>query len=144
VAAQRYAALAGRPVPRRTDGLVFGEDGGAAVAFMRLPGIWLAIGDPVGDPHDRVSAIWRFRDLCEQEDVDPAFWRVRPELLQVYSDIGLTPFPLTEAGEFAPESTGDTLPARYYLACRAERDLIKLLPLVPALDKTTEPVSEPA
>ncbi|WP_439579045.1 phosphatidylglycerol lysyltransferase domain-containing protein [Elioraea sp.] len=144
VAAQRYAALARAPVPARTDGLVFGEDGGAAIAFMRLPGIWLAIGDPAGDPTDRVSAIWRFRDLCEQENVDPAFWRVGPDLLRVYSDIGLTPFPLTEEGEFAPESAGDTLPAAHYLACKAERDLIKLLPLVPALEKKVARVAETA
>jgi phosphatidylglycerol lysyltransferase len=123
---------------------VFGEDGGAAIAFMRLPGIWLAIGDPAGDPHDRVSAIWRFRDLCEQENVDPAFWRVGPELLQVYSDIGLTPFPLTEQGEFAPASAGDAPPAQHYLACKAERDLIKLLPLVPALEKQVARVAETA
>ena len=143
-AAHRFAALAGGRVPPRADGLVFGEDGTAGIAFMRLPEIWLAIGDPAGDPHDRVSAIWRFRDLCEQENVDPAFWRVGPELMQVYSDIGLTPFPLTETGEFAPESKGDTPPAAHYLVCRAERDLIKLLPLVPALYRTADRINEPA
>ena len=133
-----------RRVPPRADGLVFGEDGAAGIAFMRLPEIWLALGDPSGDPHDRVAAIWRFHDLCEQENVDPAFWRVGPELMQVYSDIGLTPFPLTETGEFAPESKGDTPPAAHYLVCRAERDLIKLLPLVPALERTERRVNEPA
>jgi phosphatidylglycerol lysyltransferase len=143
-AAQRFVAIARAPVPARADGLVFGENGGAAIAFMRLPGIWLAIGDPVGDPTDCVSAIWRFRDLCEQENVDPAFWRVGPGLLRVYSDIGLTPFPLTETGEFAPESAGDAPPARHYLACKAERDLIKLLPLVPALAMNATRVAETA
>lgn len=143
-AAQHWMTLAAAPLPDRTDGLVFGEAGTAAIAFMRLADIWLAIGDPVGDPHDRVSAIWRFRDLCEQENVDPAFWRVRPDLLQVYSDIGLTPFPLTEAGEFAPESAGDTPPARHYLVCRAERDLLRLLPVVPKLEQTAARINEPA
>ncbi|TQF76823.1 lysylphosphatidylglycerol synthetase family protein [Elioraea sp. Yellowstone] len=143
-AAERYAGLAGAPVPCRADGLVFGEARAAAVAFMRLDGIWLAIGDPVGDPHDRISAIWRFRDLCEQENVDPAFWRVGPELLQVYSDIGLTPFPLTARGEVAPESAGDTPPAAHYLVCRAERDLMRLLPVVPELARAIERIGEPA
>lgn len=143
-AAERYALLAGGPVPRRADALVFGEDERAAIAFMRLSDIWLALGDPAGAASDRVSAIWRFRDLCEQENVDPAFWRVGPELLQVYSDIGLTPFPLTEAGGFAPESAGDTPPARHYLVCRAERDLIRLLPVVPKLEQTAACVNETA
>ncbi|MFQ3623083.1 MAG: lysylphosphatidylglycerol synthetase family protein, partial [Acetobacteraceae bacterium] len=45
----RYRALAGSAPPARADGIVFGEDGGAAIAFMKLPGIWLALGDPVGE-----------------------------------------------------------------------------------------------
>jgi phosphatidylglycerol lysyltransferase len=53
--------------------------------------------------------------------VDAAFWRVGPGLLRVYGDIGLTAFPLG-----APEADGPR-----YLACRAERDLQRLLPLLP-------------
>ena len=134
----RIAALApgtapGSPPGPEADGVVFGEDGTAAIAFRRLPGIWLGLGDPAGDEHDRISAIWRFRDLCEQEGVDPAFWRVGPELLGVYGDIGLTAFPLTEADRLADETPGDTPPAKRYMVCRAERDLVRLVPLVPAL-----------
>jgi len=129
--AARVASLARGPVP--ADGMVVGEDGAAAIAFRRLPGIWLGLGDPDGDEHDRISAIWRFRDLCEQEGVDPAFWRVGPELLGVYGDIGLTAFPLTEADALADEVIGDTPPAAHYLVCKAERDLVKLIPLVPSL-----------
>ncbi len=116
----RLAAL-GATLPPAADGAVFGEGGRAGFAFVRRDGIWLALGDPVGEERDRVSAIWRFRDLCEQAGVDPAFWRVGPELQRVYADIGLTPFPLQ--GE----------PARF-LACRAERDLAALLPLLPGAE----------
>jgi phosphatidylglycerol lysyltransferase len=112
---------------------VFGEAGKAAIAFRKLPGIWLGLGDPAGDEHDRISAIWRFRDLCDQEGVDPAFWRVGPELLRVYGDIGLTAFPLTESDRLAEETEGDTPPAEHYMVCKAERDLLRLLRLVPAL-----------
>jgi phosphatidylglycerol lysyltransferase len=101
-----------------------GDAGRAGFAFVRRDGIWLALGDPSGEERDRVSAIWRFRDICDQARVDPAFWRVGPELLRVYADIGLTPFPLD----------GD--PARF-LVCRAEHDhaaLLPLLPLLPGLD----------
>jgi phosphatidylglycerol lysyltransferase len=132
----RLAALSASPAAE-ADAVVFGEDGRAAIAFRRLPGIkpgiWLALGDPAGEEDDRISAIWRFRDLCEQEGVDPAFWRVGPELLGVYGDIGLTAFPLTDADGLTGEVSGDTPPAEHYLVCRAERDLVKLLPLVPSL-----------
>lgn len=102
------------------DGAVFGEGGRAGFAFVRRGSIWLALGDPAGEERDRVSAIWRFRDICEQAGVDPAFWRVGPGLLRVYADIGLTAFPLgTESG------------GARHLACRAERDLEALLPLLP-------------
>ena len=113
----RLAAL-GAHAPERADGVVFGEAGRAGMAFVRHEGIWLALGDPAGEERDRISAIWRFRDICEQAGVDPAFWDVGPELLRVYADIGLTSFPL--AG----------VPGRY-LACRAEHDLEALLPLLP-------------
>jgi phosphatidylglycerol lysyltransferase len=137
----RLAALGAAPLADG-DGVVFGEDGDAAIVFRRLPGIWLALGDPAGDEHDRISAIWRFRDLCEQEAVDPAFWRVGPELLGVYGDIGLTAFPLSRDDRLAPETKGDQPPAAHYMVCKAERDLIKLLPLVPMMAAKVETTAE--
>lgn len=116
----RLAALGAR-APLQADGAVLGEAGRAGFAFVRHDGIWLALGDPAGDERDRVSAIWRFRDICEQAGVDPAFWHVGPGLLRVYADIGLTSFPLVDA------------PGRF-LACRAEHDLAALSPLLPGLD----------
>lgn len=113
----------GGAAPETADGAVFGEGGRGGLAFVKRDDIWLAIGDPVGEERDRISAIWRFRDLCEREGVDPAFWRVTPALLRVYGDIGLTAFPL------APPAPGE--PQRY-LACRAEKDLEKLMALLPA------------
>jgi phosphatidylglycerol lysyltransferase len=113
----RLVALGAR-APAVADGAVFGDTERAGFAFLRHNGIWLALGDPAGEERDRVSAIWRFRDICEQAGVDPAFWDVGPELLRVYADIGLTPFPLEGA------------PARF-LACRAEHDVAALLPLLP-------------
>jgi phosphatidylglycerol lysyltransferase len=118
----RLQAL-GASAPPEADGAVFGEAGMAGVAFLRRDGVWLALGDPAGEERDRVSAIWRFRDACDAAGVDPAFWRVGPALLRVYGDIGLTPFPLS-----AP-APGD--PQRY-LACRAEKDLDRLIGLLPA------------
>jgi phosphatidylglycerol lysyltransferase len=117
---RRLAAL-GALAPVEADGAVFGETGRAGFAFLRREGVWLGLGDPGGEDRDRVSAIWRFRDLCERAGVDPAFWRVGPALLRVYGDIGLTALPLASPGQ----------EAQHYLACRAERDLERLLPLLP-------------
>jgi phosphatidylglycerol lysyltransferase len=108
------------PALSAADGAVFGEAGRAGFAFLKRDGVWLALGDPAGEARDRVSAIWRFRDLCEAAQVVPAFWRVGPELLRIYSDIGLTALPLDPDGA-APR----------YLVCRAERDLESLRPLLP-------------
>ena len=95
---------------------------------MKRDGIWLALGDPAGEERDRISAIWRFRDICERAGVDAAFWRVGPDLLRVYGDIGLTAFPLD------PPPPGE--PQRY-LACRAEKDLEKLLALLPQAEPSS-------
>ncbi|MBR0679694.1 lysylphosphatidylglycerol synthetase family protein [Roseomonas eburnea] len=121
---ERLRALgAMAPLACGADGAVFGEAGRAGFAFVRREGIWLALGDPAGEERDRVSAIWRFRDICDQARVRPAFWRVGPGLLRVYADIGLTPFALAAEGK-----------AQRYLVCRAERDLEALLPLLPEAD----------
>ena len=53
------------------DGLVLGEQGRAAIPFRRMGGVMLGLGDPTGAPSDRVSAIWRLRDLAVQEGLDP-------------------------------------------------------------------------
>jgi phosphatidylglycerol lysyltransferase len=118
---RRLAAL-GALAPREADGAVFGENARAGFAFVKHEGVWLGLGDPMGEERDRISAIWRFRDICERAGVDPAFWRVGPELLRVYGDIGLTAFPI-----LTPEVRG-----LRYLACRAERDLERLRALLPA------------
>jgi len=118
----RLRAIGGA-APETADGVVFGETGRAGFAFLRRDGLWLALGDPLGEERDRISAIWRFRDMCERAGVEPAFWRVTPALLRVYGDIGLTAFAL------GPPPQGE--PQRY-LACRAEKDLEKLMALLPA------------
>jgi phosphatidylglycerol lysyltransferase len=112
----RLATL-GALAPVEADGAVFGEADRAGFAFLKRDGVWLALGDPAGDRRDAISAIWRFRDLCERQGVDPAFWRVGPEFLRIYGDIGLTPVSLGEG--------------QRYLALRAERDLASLRELLP-------------
>ena len=122
------------------DGVVLGESARAAIPFRRCGRVLLGLGDPVGDETDRVSAIWRLRDLAQQEGLDAAIWHAGPELLQVYGDIGLTALPLGPDGLPLPESDGDTPVARQYLVCKAERDLNLLLPVLPSLARGVRPV----
>jgi phosphatidylglycerol lysyltransferase len=101
--------------PERADAVLMGEAGRAALAFSRLPPIWIAHGDPGGEAADAVSVIWRFRDLAERAGARPAFVDVGPAMLHLYADIGLTAVPM--AGR----------PGRF-IACRAEQDLERLAP----------------
>ena len=122
-------------VAARAEAVIAGEDGGARVPFVRLPGLALALGDPTGEPGDAVSAIWRFRDFCDQEGIDPAFWDVGARYLSIYHDIGLTAFPLDRDRHPLPPTAGgaEFEGAERWLVCEAERDLPRLLPILPAL-----------
>ena len=130
----RYAAL-GRLPPPEADGLVLGEAARSGVAFRRIGRVLLALGDPAGVESDQVSAIWRLRDLAQQEGRDAAFWRTSDRFLKIYGDLGLTALPLGADGLPIPETPGQTRDCRFYLCCVAERDLQLLLPLLPALGR---------
>jgi lysylphosphatidylglycerol synthetase-like protein (DUF2156 family) len=123
----------GTDLAQAADGVVLGESARAAIPFRRCGRVLLGLGDPVGDTADRVSAIWRLRDLAHQEGLGAAVWHAGPELLKVYGDLGLTALPLGPDGLPMPASEGDTPVAEQYLVCRAERDLNLLLPVLPIL-----------
>ena len=112
-----------------------GEAQKAAIPFRRVGPVLLGLGDPVGQDADRVSAVWRFRDLARQEGLDPAFWRTGSGLLKVYGDIGLTALALGPDGSPTVSAGGaaDDDPSPMYLVCMAERDLTALIPLLPRL-----------
>jgi hypothetical protein len=113
------------------DGVVLGESAHAAIPFRRYGHVLLGLGDPVGQASDRVSAIWRLRDLAHQEGLDIAVWHAGPDLLRVYGDLGLTALPLGSDGLPLEESEG----ADHYLVCVAERDLALLVAGLPTLAK---------
>ncbi len=131
-ARRRMMGLGARPT-EGADGVVMGENERAGIVFRRCGRVLLGLGDPAGEMDDRVSAIWRLRDLAEQEGLDPAIWCAGPSLLKVYGDLGLTALPLGEDGLPLPEAPDRTPPSCQYLVCVAERDLTALLPLLPAL-----------
>ncbi len=140
----RMAMLGGTPPPS-ADGIVWGESELAGIPFRRCGRILLGLGDPAGAASDRVSAIWRLRDLAQQEGLDPAIWRAGPGLLKIYGDLGLTALPLGPDGLPLPESGDETPPSKQYLVCVAERDLAVLLPMLPHLAANEDtPASEAA
>jgi lysylphosphatidylglycerol synthetase-like protein (DUF2156 family) len=130
----RYAALGALP-PAEADGLVMGEAGRAGIPFRRCGRVLLGLGDPAGAESDRISTVWRLRDLAQQEGKDAAIWRAGTDLLKIYSDLGLTALPLGQDGLPLPEGQPAGPGARRYLCCVAERDLNILLPLLPALGR---------
>jgi lysylphosphatidylglycerol synthetase-like protein (DUF2156 family) len=132
----RYASLGADP-PAEADGIVWGEAERAAIPFRRFGRVLLGLGDPAGAESDRISAIWRLRDLARQERLDPAIWRAGRTHLKVYADLGLAALPLGPNGLPLRESeVSDAPSAIQYLVCKAERDLSILLPLLPKLSRT--------
>ena len=133
-AARRLVHMGGR-LPDHADGIVMGEADRAGLPFLRAGRVLLGLGDPEGAEADKISAVWRLRDLALQEGLDPAFWGVGPKLLSVYADLGLTPLPLgpdgqiAQGGEAVRENVADGA-RRRYLVCVAERDLGTLIPVL--------------
>ncbi len=138
----RYASFGAMP-PAEADGVVWGEAERSGIPFRRLNGVLLGLGDPAGADPDRISAIWRLRDLAQQEGRDAAVWRAGCELLKVYGDLGLTALPLGRDGRPMPEAQGAPEGNAQYLCCVVERDLNRLLPLLHSLPgEQTSPPAE--
>ncbi len=129
----RLMMLGVRP-PAHADGILYGEAERAAVPFRRLDGLLLALGDPAGAEADRISAVWRLRDLARQEGRDPAIYRAGSRLLKVYNDLGLTALPLGPDGLPVREGSPASRASQHYLVCVAERDYAALYPLLPTLE----------
>ncbi|TCH98937.1 lysylphosphatidylglycerol synthetase family protein [Roseococcus sp. SYP-B2431] len=104
----------GATLPATADGVLWGEGGLAGFPFTKAGDIWIGHGDPAGDMRDAVSAIWRFRDLCERNGARAAFVDVGPAYLRIYADTGLQTLP-------EPRAIGR------YVALHAERDMQVLM-----------------
>lgn len=141
VEARLRLLMLGATPPERADGIVLGEAERAAVPFRRVGRLLVGLGDPVGAEADKVSAIWRFRDLAAQEDRDPAFWRSGRRFLKVYNDLGLTALPLGPHGTVVPEGSVQARNSREFLVCMAERDYPALSELLERRGVGTGPSS---
>ena len=128
---QKQYCVFGGTLPPDADGAVLGENGRAILPFKRTGNIVLGLGDPVGAVNDRVSAIWRLRDLARQESRDPAMWRVGPDLLPIYADLGLNAVPLGDDGTVSKTAEADIGHRHFYICALNERDFHALRPLLP-------------
>lgn len=66
------------------------------IAYVATSGYWIAIGDPCGTAQVQDEIIWQFRETADRYAAKPVFYRVRPQLLPLYLDLGLTPLKLGE------------------------------------------------
>ncbi|MBB2156242.1 lysylphosphatidylglycerol synthetase family protein [Gluconacetobacter diazotrophicus] len=100
------------PAPMAPSGLIPGESGMALLPFLRTDAYLIGLGDPAGAWDDCASAIWWLRDLAVQEGRQPAFWRVGASMLDVYNDLGLTSWPVSDM-DMARTDDGDDV----FLCC---------------------------
>ncbi len=134
-ARQHYVDLGASP-PARADGLLWGEAERSAIVFRRVGGVLLALGDPAGLDSDRVSAVWRLRDLARQEGMELAVWNAGAGLLKVYADMGLSALLLGRDGlpvDDRPVDPDQASSDGRYLVCVAERDLPALTRVLPEM-----------
>lgn len=71
--------------------LLFSDSGRGFLMYGVQDRSWIALGDPVGSAGEQTELIWRFRELCDRNGANPAFYRVRPATLPLYLDVGLIP-----------------------------------------------------
>jgi len=76
--------------------LLLGDRGDAFLMYGVQGRTWVALGDPVGPEEERAELAWRFHELSDRRDGWTVFYRVRPEHLPVYLDLGLTPLKVGE------------------------------------------------
>ncbi len=78
--------------------LMFNAERTAFIMYQASGGSWVCMGDPVGPPAPCESLAWDFLERCDGMAVSPVFYRVAPDNLSLYIDLGLT---LTKLGEEA-------------------------------------------
>jgi phosphatidylglycerol lysyltransferase len=74
------------------------ESRSAFVTYVTTRRYWIAIDDPCGGPELLDELLWQFREAADRFGARLVFYRVRPELLPLYLDLGLS---LVKLGEEA-------------------------------------------
>lgn len=83
--------------PASGDKSLLFHPGGEAFLMYGVEGNgWIVMGDPIGQPELIEELLWQFRELCDQHDASPVFYRVSARYLPLYPELGLIPFKLGE------------------------------------------------
>jgi len=66
----------------------FSPSGQTVIAYVAKGRGAVALGDPIGPETDRREAIAGFRNFCDRNDWQPAFYQTPPETLELYQSLG--------------------------------------------------------
>ena len=105
---------------------LFSETGRSFIMFGVRGGSWIALGEPVGPPEERLEILWQFRELCDRHGAWPAFYHITPDSLPQFVELGLTFQKLGEEGvvpldRFSVEELEEPEPALHVPAPAARR-----------------------
>jgi phosphatidylglycerol lysyltransferase len=70
--------------------LLFSESGKSFIMYGVRGASFVALGEPVGQACERRALLWRFRELCDEYEAQPAFYAVRANALPELAELGLT------------------------------------------------------
>jgi phosphatidylglycerol lysyltransferase len=76
--------------------LFWNEQKSGFIAYVATRQYWIAIGDPCGPPETQDELVWQFREAADRYAAKTVFYRVRPETLPLYLDLGLSLLKLGE------------------------------------------------
>jgi len=76
------------------DKLHFFSTGGSVISYVIENRVALVLGDPIGPQDDTEPAIIAFKDFCAVNDWIPAFYQIKPDLLNHYDSLGFVKFPI--------------------------------------------------
>jgi phosphatidylglycerol lysyltransferase len=71
-------------------------DNDAFVMYGREGRSWVAMGDPIGRKESAQELVWQFHELADRHGGWTAFYQVRPDMLPLYLEVGLSPLKLGE------------------------------------------------
>ncbi len=77
---------------------LFSEEADAFIMYGAESRSLVAMGDPVGTPGAYRELIWRYLEMCDRAGAWPAFYQIRPDMLPLYVDAGLSLMKLGEEG----------------------------------------------
>lgn len=104
---------------------VFSQSRSAFVMYGIAGRSWVAMSDPIGPETEARSAAWDFAELCRRHGGWPVFYEVRPKMLSLYVDLGLTLLKVGEEGRVLLETfslEGSAAKEQRSVVRRHERD----------------------